>query len=374
MRTHSFRPKYQRGLSLVELMVSLVIGLVATLVLMQVFSTAEERRRSTGGVVGAQNAGNLAMLSLDHDLRQAGYGVSNTSNLQEPMFNCLARGIDTDVVANPDFTFRLRPVTISDGTAGAPDQVTILRGGSMFRVTGVQLKNSTNTTKLLKTTAGYRKGDRIVIVAPDLNTGSVVCALFEITDVGADKQTITHQSATNYTNDNGVTVKSANNPTDNYGFAFASDGGEVFNIGPKPTSITYRVDANHRLLMTAGMSGTGETVLSENVLDLQAQYGVDTNNNARIDADEWTSTSPVNDADWKLVRSVRIAILVRSQEMEREKLGTNPTWAGGNFLMKNLDGSAGSTDTDGDVNNWRYYRYRVFETVVPLRNVVWGLG
>lgn len=246
----------------------------------------------------------------------------------------------------------------------------------MYRVVGVELKNSTSTTKVLKTTAGFRRGDRIVVVAPNLNAGSTIaCGLFEVTDIANDKQTITHLSATNYTNDSGVDVKSTNNPTDNYGIAFAASGGEVFNLGPLPTSRTYKVDAAHRLLMTAGITGTGETVLAENVMDLQAQYGFDKNNNKRIDEDnnEWTATSPTNDPDWKNVRAIRFAILVRSQQLEKEKLAVNPAWAGGNFLMKNLDGSAGSTDTDGDINNWRYYRYRVFETVIPLRNVIWGV-
>jgi len=29
-------------------------------------------------------------------------------------------------------------------------------------------------------------------------------------------------------------------------------------------------------------------------------------------------------------------------------------------------------DTDAVPNNWRYYRYRVYERVIPLRNMIWG--
>jgi type IV pilus assembly protein PilW len=39
--------------------------------------------------------------------------------------------------------------------------------------------------------------------------------------------------------------------------------------------------------------------------------------------------------------------------------------------MTNLDGTADSTP--GNANDWRRYRYRVYETVIPLRNVVWGI-
>jgi type IV pilus assembly protein PilW len=35
-----------------------------------------------------------------------------------------------------------------------------------------------------------------------------------------------------------------------------------------------------------------------------------------------------------------------------------PAWSGGTFLI--------STDP-----NWMCYRYRVFETTVPLRNMIW---
>lgn len=44
--------------------------------------------------------------------------------------------------------------------------------------------------------------------------------------------------------------------------------------------------------------------------------------------------------------------------------------------MRNVDGTDDSKPVDGTgkptPNNWRSYRYRVYETVVPLRNLVWG--
>ena len=43
------------------------------------------------------------------------------------------------------------------------------------------------------------------------------------------------------------------------------------------------------------------------------------------------------------------------------------------FLMTNLDGTTDSfSDTDAVPNNWRFYRYRVYERVIPLRNMLWG--
>jgi hypothetical protein len=39
--------------------------------------------------------------------------------------------------------------------------------------------------------------------------------------------------------------------------------------------------------------------------------------------------------------------------------------------MKNVDGTL-DADIIGSPNNWRYYRYRVYEKIIPLRNVIWG--
>jgi type IV pilus assembly protein PilW len=40
----------------------------------------------------------------------------------------------------------------------------------------------------------------------------------------------------------------------------------------------------------------------------------------------------------------------------------SPFWSGGCFTMTNpVDGT-----------DWHYYRYRVYETVVPLRNMIWS--
>jgi type IV pilus assembly protein PilW len=38
-----------------------------------------------------------------------------------------------------------------------------------------------------------------------------------------------------------------------------------------------------------------------------------------------------------------------------------------------VDGTSDSYGaTDAVPNNWRFYRYRVYEKVIPLRNMIWG--
>ena len=40
--------------------------------------------------------------------------------------------------------------------------------------------------------------------------------------------------------------------------------------------------------------------------------------------------------------------------------------------MTNVDGTPDSNP--GDANDWRHYRYRSYQTVVPLRNMIWSTG
>jgi type IV pilus assembly protein PilW len=113
---------------------------------------------------------------------------------------------------------------------------------------------------------------------------------------------------------------------------------------------------------------------------MKAQYGYDADLDNMVSAAEWTKATPV---DWTLVRAVRVALLVRGREFQKPRSASDaaapnyrspvPSWSGGNFVMKNVDGTTDS-DVIGSPNNWRYYRYRVYEKVIPLRNVIWGRG
>jgi type IV pilus assembly protein PilW len=81
-------------------------------------------------------------------------------------------------------------------------------------------------------------------------------------------------------------------------------------------------------------------------------------------------------------------VLVRSRQFERNgdpgasgvravtPTGANPYYFGDTskkFAMTNLNSNADTfDDLTADPNNWRYYRYRVYERVIPLRNMLWG--
>jgi type IV pilus assembly protein PilW len=158
-------------------------------------------------------------------------------------------------------------------------------------------------------------------------------------------------------------------------------GGDLNNLGPGPRMAIWQIRKSAATSATAtilawsediGASGTWNEV-AEGVVDLQAEYGVDGDNDNQISAAEWTTAAPAN---WTKVRAVRLAMLARSQQFEKDIVTpATPTWSGSAtspFVMMNLDNTAGTTTPADPTVHWQHYRYRVYEQVIPLRNVIWG--
>ncbi len=124
MPLKQYMRKQQLGLSLVELMVGLVIGLVTTLVIMQIFSTFEGQKRSTMGSADAQTNGSIALFTIQRDLQMAGFGLP-VFNKQNPPLKCNPTvTVDHDGnAATP--AIDMFPISITDGGGGLSDVIQI---------------------------------------------------------------------------------------------------------------------------------------------------------------------------------------------------------------------------------------------------------
>ena len=119
----------QAGFSLVELMVGLVIGLLATLAIMQVYSAFEGQKRSTTGSSDAQTNGSVGLYSVQRDVQLAGYGLPLYDESSMPL-KCNTTSFDHDAnAATPNLV--MIPITITDGaTATASDTITVRYGSN----------------------------------------------------------------------------------------------------------------------------------------------------------------------------------------------------------------------------------------------------
>lgn len=74
-----------RGISLVELMVGVVIGMIAVIVIMQVALTFEGQKRATVGSAGALDEGAVGLYALRREIQNAGYGISDPELVNCPV-------------------------------------------------------------------------------------------------------------------------------------------------------------------------------------------------------------------------------------------------------------------------------------------------
>ncbi|TFZ09044.1 PilW family protein [Ramlibacter humi] len=383
-RPSSKRAGAQRGFTLIELMVGLAIGLIATLAVTQVLVSFEGQKRTTVSGSDAQVNGALALDTIGRAMQPAGYGfaASNTS------LGCLinrtypaAVTTDTSIAASltaanfensmtsATFPAFLVPVVIKAGAGGAPDTIAVLGSGKRnyalpLRVTS---PGSTATSMPLASTMGIdgplndsggtpvSSGDLLVAVIG----GNNVCDLFQATAVPSG--TTVTRGATNLWN--GAAL--ANTYT---------DGHFVVNLGA-PIHRIYDVNngslrQNSLTISTTdgSPSYSGANEMFPGIVNLKAQYGKDTDNNGSVDT--WDNVTPTTNAGWRQVVAVRLAIVARSGQYEKDMVTTAcPTWEGTGLVVPGVASCMNPGVGDAD---WKHYRYKVFDTVVPLRNQIWN--
>jgi len=71
----------EAGMSLVELMVGMAIGLIGIVIITHLYLTNEDYKRSTAGAGTAQTNGAIALYTMERDLRMAGYGLNHSGAL-----------------------------------------------------------------------------------------------------------------------------------------------------------------------------------------------------------------------------------------------------------------------------------------------------
>ena len=358
---------FMRGMSLPEILAAVLIGLIGMIVIMQVYATSEERKRTTTGTSDAQISGNIAMFTMASTIRSAGFGMISADN---NMVGCTTRAYNS-IRSVPDFTFLMAPVVITVGAAGAPDRLTVIYGNSPNVVEGEAFVGAAASggNFPLKNAAGILVGDLVVASETGLD-----CSVAEVTGfVPAAINTVQHANGVtyNYVDTAGNTIS----PTATYNKGGGSGvdystGALLFTLGRSPTVVTYQI-GNDRLqtktlipyvaAQDSDNDGTSDADIGDGVVQLKAQYGKDTNGDGVVET--WNTTLPATAAEWMQVRAVRIALLARSAKFEKTSVtAAAPTWYGGAFTMTN----------PADGTDWRYYRYHVYETVVPLRNMIWS--
>ena len=352
-------PRSASGFSLVEIMVGMVIGLLGILIMMQIFTNAESQKRTTMGAGDAQSNGALAIYTLQRDIRQAGYG-----------FNALtAMGCPLVLPAPASRTLsQLAPVIINPPTTDIPagdantDRLLVAYGSSEGSPEGDAITAVSGSMLGVQTPTNFRVNHR-VFAAPGLGASACNLVMASVTGVSAPNVTVAGTGAV--------------------------DGGALFNLGLAPRFLAYAVRAGNLTVCDYSVANCGAactaadgscsgnwTPIASNIVSLRAQYGRDTNAVKDGVIDLWDQTTPPaytsptpapaipNDVAclWARASAIRLAVVARSAEVDNQvATGAAPTWDGSAAAPINLSARA----------NWQNFRYRTFETVIPLRNLPW---
>src|SRR5450830_1605411 len=115
------RVDFQRGISLIETMVGMTLGIVVVLIIVQVWGGFENQKQITVSGAEGQANGLLALTELEQDIRSAGAGLTN-----DAAFNCTTTYSyyetgGTSVSPVPAYTgsMGMVPVQITNGGSGS---------------------------------------------------------------------------------------------------------------------------------------------------------------------------------------------------------------------------------------------------------------
>ena len=424
----------QAGVTLIELLVAMIIGLLGIVVIFTVFQNAEGYKRTTIAGGDAQSNGSIALFSIERYVRTSGSSITTTNESQLSASAAPVRPnmlLGCPLMPNPNSaavvtapagapSTPIAPVRIVDGSllaggiASTSDALVIMAGNAdistnptgagplttgltaipvMTNTFGWRLSNAATPTTLA------RAADIALFVRGGVGTAAVIspdpCSARRITALSNPAGT-------------GTMTLAAGIPTAYTGST------NIHNLGPTGYFLSIAVNGQNQLVQTDFMPVlTGEgpaivTVLADGIISIQAQYGIDNNQDDVIDqwvepTGAWANPTAINPPTGPApapqppainhIKAIRVAILARAAQFEAPNRNVTPPVcnvtmapAGGWFLLPAVPATGGSLaqpqgadilpaivasgpSQDAD-SNWSCFRYRTYETVIPIINMI----
>ncbi len=311
--------KNQLGLSLIELMISITLGLFLLTGVVQVFLSSKGVYTSQQAMSRVQEAGRLAIDFLAKDIRMAGYMGCSTRAANMVIANTLNDATEFQY----DFSAAIRGYTAATVPAGAitatvrPNtDVLVVRSATG---SGVKIASANSDEFLF----AEKVGDLEVGVCPGGgNRVSGICEreILAVTDCAKARifQATAFTVAGAVVNVAHANTGTPGNATPTWGGAAAPEN-ETFQSGAEILSATTKIYfiANNATTNQPGLwqSVNGvEAELLEGVEDLNILYGVDTSSDIFSVPSKYVAAGSVTSAEWPKVVSVRVELLVATAE------------------------------------------------------------
>lgn len=393
-KLHTPRAMQERGLTLIELLVAVTIGLVVTLAVTSAVIFGESTKRTTTSVNDMGQSGSYAAYVLDRAVRSAGSGFAQSWDLG--VFGCkpqVKKGATTILPRTTAFpapfekflggaagsaNLRVAPVVIGKGQSpdGVSDVLMVMSGnGAAGDVPRPIIAAGASANILrLDNTVQLNKNDLTLISQVGAD-----CLLEQVdsTFVDSASNELLPLGGTNayYTAGSGTTLA-----------ALAASGSAYLTLLGNDTAKNVQFQlfgvSNDRTLFSYDLLRSNGTdtpqALADGVMEMHAIYGVDSNKDGILDA--WaapdsadygvaakmavagTTAAEIAESTRKIV-AVRVGLLLRSSTLERDEVTLKiPAMFSGTGVAR--------AEVNLPAGDARRYRYRVVELTIPLRNLL----
>jgi type IV pilus assembly protein PilW len=429
---HVVMGRRERGVTLIELMVALLIGMFLSLVMLIVMNSAEGRKRTITSTSDANQAGNYASYLLDQWVRNAGNGFTKSAaysfgcplktyygGTQILPYGSALPSPFASVNAGTVGKFRLAPLLIlpnqtTPSVSGQTSDVLVVMGGASG--TGgipVMFSGFPSVAQLtLANTTAFSANDLVLItqVEPSTtpnydSTGSTItsvnaadCTIEQVDSgfvIGATPMAL---SGNYHSTNNGLASLSDNSTAMVLGNVTSGRAPQFLVIGVGDNNTLFSYD----LLNTAGDGTRTAVARADGVFELHALYGIDQNCDGTISSTEWVSPTDTTysvaalmagsmqetverpvDATTRLascaslttandylqkILAVRIGLILRTSLPEKEVVTTNAPTLFSDLGIALTYTRTLKTDAEDATRLEQHYRYRTVELTIPLRN------
>jgi len=359
----------QKGFTLIELMIAMVLGLILVAGVIQIFISNKQAYRVTDAHSKLQDNARFALEVLSRDVRSAGFSGCRAiedmnvisiadapppavapATLAIPDENTVISGLEAQTATT---WAPVSPPTPLGTVVGGTDVITVQRGRSCGGNLIGNLGSSNANIQIIRPNICNVQPDDVLMIADCTDAH-----IFRATNVsdGTGQQTIAHAAG------NQANHFCKHYPSFPHNGVCNAGGAKLYDFDAELlvfSSATYfiRLGTNGDPALwvydnNEATSANNPIELIEGIEDMQIVYGLDTNDDDTVE--NYSDASVIDTAgNWNQVISARISLLAQTQEQ-------NLTTADQSI---NFDGAPVADTSDGRLR-------RVFTTTIGVRNRV----
>ena len=388
--------KHQYGLSLVELLVAMVIGLFVSLAVYGVLNVNEGRKRTTISINDIDKVGIYTLHQLDQSIRSAGSGLLSgikssigTADAIDHTLGCQINAMQNSTTLLPASTnlpapfdnlpaplntaplnFRIAPVIILDGGQDNGDIIITMSGSGGLSETATKFFDLPQNNNLsLPNVAGFDAASLVLITRPP-NSAISPCVIEQV-----DKSFNRSNGGGNLPLAGTFYQSTVNNVALT---SFDTDA-HVLNLGLSPNFQLFGVGENSTLFRydllrpadtSKGASNPNPVPFADSVYQMHALYGIfstlgDPSSltwvapTGAFDASNLLSGTPAANGILASIKAIKLGIVMQASLPEKETISNSTIQ-----LFSDTNIPVTIALPPDKLNR----RYKAFEAIIPLRN------